>query len=99
MPLTVAAARAFTAPDRPYASGAAFLRGQGSGERVAGVSGLEEAQREIQGLVVESRLPLAGQAPSGTYEGDGYVILRHPETSVVERGLAALVRNIRVEVA
>jgi hypothetical protein len=35
------------------------------------VHGLAEAQREIGDLVVEARLPHAGQSPSGTYEGEG----------------------------
>jgi hypothetical protein len=48
-------------------------------------------------LVVEAKLPQAGQSPSGTYEGEGYVILRHPETEVVERALKRLVERIYVE--
>ena len=86
----------FTPPERKYACGAAYLRGQGEG-RVAAIRGLEDAQRELGGLVVEAKLPVAGQAASGTYEGDGYVILRHPETAVVERALQRLVSLVRVE--
>ena len=42
-------------------------------------------------------MPQSGQSPSGTYEGDGFVIVRHPDTAVVERALSMLVSNIRVE--
>jgi formate-dependent phosphoribosylglycinamide formyltransferase (GAR transformylase) len=86
----------FDPPDRPFAAGAAFLRGQGSG-RVQAVRGLEEAQRTTSEIAVEVRLPQRGQAPSRTYDGDGYVIVRHPETAVVTEALERLIRTIRVE--
>jgi hypothetical protein len=86
----------FAAPPRPYAAGAAYIRGQGHG-RVRAIHGLDQAQRELGDLVVEARLPKFDQPPSGTYEGDGYVILRHPETATVERALHRLVQLIRVE--
>lgn len=86
----------FNAPRRHYAAGAAFLRGQGTG-RVRAVRGLEEAQKEIGHLVVDVRLPEVGQTPTGSYEGEGWVILRHPETKVVEDGLLRLISLIRVE--
>jgi hypothetical protein len=86
---------AFDPPERRYAAGAAYLRGQGSG-RVARVEGLEDVRRELGPLVVEARLPEPGQGPTGTYEGEGYVILRHPRTEVVEEALMRLVSRVRV---
>jgi hypothetical protein len=87
----------FDPPPRKYAVGAAYLRGQGEGDRVKAIHGLEEAQREVGDLVVEAKLPKAGQTPTGTYEGEGYVILRHRETDVVRRGLKRLVQRLYVE--
>ncbi|HVS04456.1 MAG TPA: ATP-grasp domain-containing protein [Thermoanaerobaculia bacterium] len=84
-------------PQRRYAAGAAFLRGQGQG-RVKAVHGLEEAQRGVAGLVVDVQLPRPGQPRSASYEGEGYVVLRHPDTAVVRRALHHLVSTIRVEV-
>ena len=81
---------------RPYAAGAAYLRGQGRG-RVRAVRGLEEIGGELGSLVVEARLPQRGQPASGTYEGEGFIILRHPETGVVEEGLRRIVSRVRVE--
>ncbi len=81
---------------RPYAAGAAYLRGQGRG-RVVRVKGLKEVLAELGPVVVESRLPKVGQAPSGTYEGEGYIIVRHPETEVVRRALGRIVSSVRVE--
>jgi formate-dependent phosphoribosylglycinamide formyltransferase (GAR transformylase) len=87
----------FDPPARRYAAGAAYLRAQGSGTRIVAVHGLDRAQAELGSLVVETKLPRPGQPPSGSYEGEGYVILRHPETEVVERGLHRLVSLVRVE--
>lgn len=86
----------FRPPERRYAVGAAFLRGQGRGQ-VKAIHGLDEAQRELGSLVVDVKLPSIGQHPASSYEGEGYVILRHTETAVVERALAKLITLIRVE--
>lgn len=86
----------FRIPERKYSAGAAYLRGQGTG-RVKAVHGLDQAQRELGQLVVEASLPRAGQSPSGTYEGEGYVILRHADSRVVADGLRRLVSLVRVE--
>ncbi len=86
----------FEPPERRYAAGIAFLRGQGRG-RVRAIHGLEQAQRELGSLVVEVRLPQPGQAPASSYEGDGWVVLRHPETDTVREALQRLVGLVRVE--
>ncbi|MFK8015809.1 MAG: ATP-grasp domain-containing protein [Gammaproteobacteria bacterium] len=86
----------FAVPRRRYAVGAAYFRGQGTG-RVHAVHGLDEAQRRYGELVVEVKLPREGQAPTDSYEGDGYVIVRHPETAAVEDALTNIVKLIRVE--
>lgn len=89
----------FDPPERRYSAGAAYLRGQGGRGHVRAIHGLQQALGEVGPLVVDARLPSLGQAPSGTYEGEGYVILRHPETAVVERALAHLIATVRVELA
>ncbi|HZT61133.1 MAG TPA: ATP-grasp domain-containing protein [Pyrinomonadaceae bacterium] len=86
----------FEPPARRYAGGAAFLRGQGRGQ-VKAVHGLEQAERELGSLVCDVKLPAPGQAPASSYEGEGYVILRHQETAVVEQALLRLVSLVRVE--
>ncbi|MEP7027855.1 MAG: ATP-grasp domain-containing protein [Candidatus Eisenbacteria bacterium] len=94
----LAALGEFRAPERRYAVGCAYLRGQGVG-RVRRVLGLDRIARELGPLVVEAQLPREGQAPAGTYEGEGFIIVRHPETRVVEDALRTVVSNIRVELA
>lgn len=81
---------------RRYAAGIAYLRGQGQG-RVKAIHGLEQADREVGHLVVDVKLPTVGQESSGSYEGEGYVIVRHPQTEVVEQAVLRLVTLIRVE--
>ncbi|PYP16471.1 MAG: hypothetical protein DMD54_10050 [Gemmatimonadetes bacterium] len=88
----------FAAPPRQYAVGAAYLRGQGNG-RVRAIRGLDQVQHEIGSLVVDAKLPTPGQTPTGSYEGEGFVILRHPETAVVQRALQRLISLVRVELA
>ncbi|MDX1507146.1 MAG: hypothetical protein R3358_02620, partial [Woeseiaceae bacterium] len=88
----------FDAPPRRYAAGAAYIRGQGRGS-VRRIHGLGEAQKRFGDVVVEAKLPREGQPPSDSYEGDGYVIVRHPDTQVVEHALTEIVKTIRVELA
>lgn len=94
----LAALEQFDAPERRYAVGCAYLRAQGGG-RVRAVHGLPEVARAVGALVVEARLPQAGQSTSGTYEGEGFVILRHPDTAVVETALARVITGLHVETA
>ncbi len=86
----------FEPPERKWAVGTAYLRGQGTG-RVRDVHGVETLWDEVGSVVVESRLPEQGQLTSGSYEGDGYVIVRHAETAVVTEALRRLVTGVRIE--
>lgn len=86
----------FTPRPRPYAAGAAYLRGQGTG-RVAGVRGLQQVLGELGSIVVEQKIPAPGQPTSGTYEGEGYIIVRHPRTDVVRDALRRIVSTVRVD--
>lgn len=88
----------FQPPPRRYAAGAAYIRGQGRG-KVRRIVGLDEAQRKFGRLVVEAKLPNEGQPPSDSYEGDGYIIVRDPDTAVVQSALQEIVQIIRVELA
>jgi biotin carboxylase len=85
----------FEVPERKYATGAAYLRGQGTGDVLA-VEGLEQIKEELGELVVEAKLPRPGQKKASSYEGEGYLILRHPETDVVADGLERIVSTLRV---
>ncbi|MDQ4078117.1 MAG: ATP-grasp domain-containing protein [Chloroflexota bacterium] len=86
----------FDPPSRRFAAGAAYLRGQGQG-RIKAIHGLDQAQREVGPMVVAAKLPQIGQQTSSSYEGDGYIIVRHPDTEVVRQALLRLVSIIQIE--
>lgn len=67
--------------------------------RVRSVRGLHDVVREVGDLVCDAKLPREGQVPTGSYEGEGFIIVRHPETAVVERALQHIVSRVRVELA
>ncbi|MEM1022179.1 MAG: ATP-grasp domain-containing protein [Myxococcota bacterium] len=90
---------AFDGPyPRNYAVGSAFLRGMGRG-RVISVRGVKEVHERIGDHVVEAKLPGLGAPKSDSYEGDGYIVLRHTDTEWVKSALATIVDTIRVAYA
>lgn len=86
----------FDVPQRKYAAGACFLRGQGSGQ-VRSVHGWDRVQRDLGDLITDVKLPAMGAAPSTSYEGEGFILVRHPDTAVVERAVARIAATVRVE--
>ena len=80
---------------RKYAVGCAFLRGAGRG-RVVRVTGADRAQELVGRHVVEARLPTIGAPKSDSYEGDGHVIVRDPDTAVVRAALKTIIETIQV---
>jgi Carbamoyl-phosphate synthase L chain, ATP binding domain len=86
----------FEPPQRRFATGTAYLRGQGRG-RVRAVHGVDALQRELGHTVVEARLPQPGQPAATGYEGEGYVIVRDTHTDVVRDALRRIVSVARVE--
>ncbi|MFZ9886609.1 MAG: ATP-grasp domain-containing protein [Myxococcota bacterium] len=83
---------------RRYAVGCAYLRGMARG-RVSAVTGVADANAMVGPLVVEAKLPQVGSPKSDSYEGDGYAIVRHTETAVVERALRAIIERVQVHYA
>ena len=61
------------------------------------VHGVEELQRQLGHLVVESRLPQPGQPAASDYLGEGYVMVRDADTEVVRDALRPIVSGVRVE--
>lgn len=86
----------FDPPARRFAAGGVYLRGQGQGH-VRAVHGLAAVRRDLGSLIVEAKLPQVGQAQSSGYEGEGYILFRHPETAVVEEALKRTISSVRVE--
>jgi D-alanine-D-alanine ligase-like ATP-grasp enzyme len=85
----------FATPVRRYAVGTAYLRGQGQG-LIRAIDGLDSIERELGTLICDHRLPQVGHAPSGSYEGEGYIMVRHPDTRVVRDALTRIISTVRV---
>lgn len=83
--------------ERKYAVGTAFFRGIGTGHVVA-IHGLEGVLREFDSMIVESELPYLGQVKADIFDGQGYLMLRHPETRVVEQAILEIVSRVQVEI-
>ncbi len=83
-------------PPRKYATGVAFLRGLGGG-RVRGVHGIDKVLGDLGLMVTDMKLPMPGDPAANTYEGEGFVLVRHPDTQAVERALLQIVDQVRVE--
>lgn len=83
-------------PTRHYAAGLAYLRGQGPG-RVKAIHGLDQAYQEMGHLICDGRLPQIGQSKGANYEGEGFVVMRHPQTEVVEQALLRFISLVRIE--
>ena len=88
----------FEAPERRWAVGCVFLRGQGEGS-VKQVHGVDEAKLELGELLVEAKLPQVGQPRASSYEGEGHIVLRHSETEAVMQGIRRLFELLRIEIA
>lgn len=82
---------------RRYAAGAAYLRGQGAGAHVHAVRGLDTVWDELGDLITDARIPVVGQAKAASYEGEGFIIVRDPETAVVADALRRIVSLARVD--
>ncbi len=86
----------FRRPDRVQAVGTAYLRGVGRG-RVRTVHGIEQLQQELGHLVVRAQLPQPGQPAATSYEGEGFITVRHRDTAVVREALQRIIQVAKVE--
>jgi hypothetical protein len=86
----------FTPKPRKWAAGGAFFRGQGAGERIASVEGIEQAVEALGDTLVEMRTPKVGQPRATSYEGEGWATVRAATTAEVERALLTLIRTVQV---
>jgi len=85
-------------PEIKYASGAAYLRGEGTGY-VSRVDGLDIIRSKYRDIITDIRVPKPGQEKSESYEGEGFVILRHPDQKVVDEALQEIVNTVKVYLA
>lgn len=83
---------------RKYAAGCAYVRGMGSG-RVAAVTGVRETHEAVGQWLVEAKLPTLGATKNDSYEGDGYVMVRHESTAKVQAMIKTIVETLKIHYA
>ena len=86
----------FTPPTRTFAAGAAFFRGQGSGDRVVEVRGVQEATARVGSALVEMRAPRVGMLRADGYEGEGIALVKSTSTETVKQALLTLIETVQV---
>lgn len=86
----------FSPRPRKWAAGAAFLRGQGAGDRIVRVEGIDAAIEEIGDALVEMRTPKVGQPRVSSYEGEGWATVRHATTEGARRALKTIIERVQV---
>jgi hypothetical protein len=79
-----------------WAAGAAFLRGQGSGERVVSVEGVDKALAKCGPALVEFKAPKVGMARAPGYEGEGLALVKSATTEGAKQALLAIIENVQV---
>lgn len=87
----------FVPPKRKWAAGCAFFRGQGGGDRITRVDGVEEAVAKVGGTLVEMRAPKVGASRAPGYEGEGWATVRHETTDGVKHALRTLIETVQVK--
>lgn len=86
----------WTPKARVRAAGSAFFRGQGDGERITSVTGIEKAVEACGAALVEMRTPKVGQPRSPSYEGEGWAIVKSDTTEGCKQALLALIENVQI---
>jgi hypothetical protein len=81
---------------RKWAAGVAFLRGQGGGDRVTSVEGVDEAVAEAGDALVEMRTPKVGQSRADGYEGEGWAYVKSATTDGAKRALLSLIQGVQI---
>lgn len=80
---------------RTYAAGCAYVRGIGNGH-VAAITGVRDTHDAIGPWMVEAKLPTIGAPKNPSYEGDGYVVVRHESTEKVKELIRAVIETLKV---
>jgi biotin carboxylase len=89
--------RTWQLPERQFAAGSVFLRAMGGGETVRSVTGIDALRSRLGPALHDMKVPQVGQPRSQHYEGDGWVIVRHPETKGVVAALRTVFETVRVQ--
>jgi hypothetical protein len=81
---------------RLYAAGVCYFSGATGGPAVTPVPGLDAIVRELGDIVVQVEPPSVGRKGSDAPGADGFVLVRHEETRVVDAALRRIAECARV---
>ena len=81
--------------ERKAAAASVFLRGMGRG-RVTSVTGLHEVHEAVGKWIVEADIPTVGNPKKDGYEGDGYIVVRHPSTDAVKEMVKTILATVKI---
>ncbi len=81
--------------ERKAAAASVFLRGMGRG-RVSQVTGLHECHEAVGKWIVEADIPVVGSPKKDGYEGDGYIVVRHPSTEAVKEMVKTILETVKI---
>jgi biotin carboxylase len=88
--------RRWVFPERRFAAGTVFLRAKDGGPTVRAVEGIAAMRQRLGPAFVGMKMPEPGQPRSTHYEGDGFVLVRHPETQGVVQALRAVLETVSI---
>lgn len=89
--------RTWQLPPRRFAAGSVFLRAMGGGDVVRAVDGIQTLRARLGPALFDMKEPRTGQPRSQHYEGDGWVVVHHPETAGVVQALRTVLETVRVQ--
>ena len=83
-------------PERRFAAGCVFLRSMGGAPVVRAVNGIAAMRQHVGNLITAEKLPQPGQPRSQHYEGDGWIVVRHPETKGVIAAMKTILETVKI---
>jgi hypothetical protein len=82
---------------RLNSAGVCYFGGSGDGSTLPDVQGLDAVARELGDILVHVEAPSLARESLRAPAMDGFALVRHPETRVVEAALKRIAENVRVE--
>jgi hypothetical protein len=61
------------------------------------VTGVRELHDAVGPWLVEAKLPSIGAMKNDSYEGDGYVMVRHESTAKVEQLITTIIETLKIQ--
>ena len=60
------------------------------------MNGIAAMRQQVGNLIHAEKLPQPGQPRSSHYEGDGWIVVRHPETKGVVAAMKSILESVKI---